>query len=71
MADLFTGPFLFQVEQLIRMELACSRHVAVVGQDQSNLAALITLSTKTDPATTANGGQELTDEAKRWFKHAR
>jgi len=53
------------LEQQLRVELPCVRHVVCVGEQEDHLAALMTLQTKDD------GGEVLTEEAQRWFRHAR
>jgi len=53
------------LEQLVRVELPCVRHVLVVGEQEDHVAVLMTLKTRDD------AGEELTEEAQRWFRHAR
>jgi len=61
---------LFQIEQLVRLELPCVKQAMVIGEGQSYLAVLLTLHTNIDEKT-KQPGKVLTDDAQRWFKHAR
>ena len=60
----------FQIEQLVRMELPCVRHAMLVGDQEQYLAVLLVLDTLLDQATQMPG-KELTEDAQRWFRHAR
>ncbi len=61
---------LFQIEQLVRLELPCVRHVMVVGEGQDHLAALLTLHTDVDENTKLPGNV-LTEDVRRWFRQSR
>ena len=52
------------------MELSCVAHAMVVGDDEDYLAVLLTLQTKRDE-TTGKMSNEMTEDAKRWFRFAR
>ena len=39
----FTRGSLFQIEQLVRMELPCVKHAVVIGDDEDYLAVLLTM----------------------------
>ena len=60
----------FQIEQCLRLELPCLRHVMLVGQEEDYVAALMTLHTDKDEEK-EGPGQTLTEDAQRWFRHAR
>ncbi len=47
------------------------RHVMVVGEQEDYLAVLLTLQTEPDPEDPEKPGDTLTEEAQRWFRHAR
>lgn len=59
-----------RIEQLVRLELPCVRHAVVVGDQEEEIAVLLTLQTKNDPTTLVKT-DNLTEEAMRWFRHAR
>ena len=67
---MITFNYLFQIEQLVRLELPCVKQAMVIGEGQSYLAVLLTLHTNVDEKT-KQPGKVLTDDAQRWFKHAR
>merc|ERR1711983_336390 len=60
----------FRIEQRVRLELSCVAHAMVVGDDEDYLAVLLTLQTKRDE-TTGKMSNEMTEDAKRWFRFAR
>lgn len=53
------------------MELPCIKHVVVVGEEEDYLAVLLTLQTEPDEFDPEKPGTTLTEESRRWFRHAR
>lgn len=54
----------------MRLELPAVQHVVLVGNGENHLAALLTLQTKIDEVS-QTPTKELSEEAKRWCRHAK
>jgi len=68
---LATGDHIFpeKIENAIRLELPCCRHVLVIGSGMDHLACILSLDTVVDEAGVTTN--QLTPRAKGWFRAAR